>query len=254
MTPQRRDIGQQYQNETKYFREQSHWRMNASTDSAYPHLSDSEASSTISVLPLPPAPQADLWEILKKRRSHRDFSLQPISFNDLCLLLFAVQGVTSTQNGYLFRTAPSAGALYPIETYVLVHRVASLRSGLYHYHVAQGYLELRRLGSFERNLASAALDQTMVADAAVSFIWTAVVHRSTRKYRERAYRYIYMDAGHIGQNLYLAATALGLGCCTIGAFYDDEINALIGVDGLSETVVYMGIVGHRLSDERLQRR
>jgi SagB-type dehydrogenase family enzyme len=77
----------------------------------------------------------------------------------------------------------------------------------------------------------------------VVFIWTAVVARSKWKYGERAYRYIYMDAGHIGQNLYLAAVALGLGCCTIGAFFDDEVNEILNVDGTEETAVYMGVVG-----------
>jgi len=75
------------------------------------------------------------------------------------------------------------------------------------------------------------------------FIWTAVVQRSKWKYKERGYRYIYLDGGHIGQNLYLAATALELGCCTIGALFDEEVNELIGVDGTEETVVYMGAVG-----------
>jgi len=92
-------------------------------------------------------------------------------------------------------------------------------------------------------LCKAALDQTMVMESAVVFIWTAVVARSKWKYGERAYRYIYMDAGHIGQNLYLAAVALGLGCCTIGAFFDDEVNEILNVDGTEETAVYMGIAG-----------
>ncbi len=83
----------------------------------------------------------------------------------------------------------------------------------------------------------------MVADAQVCFIWTAVVERSKWKYRQRAYRYIYMDAGHIAQNLYLAATALGLGVCSIGAFYDDRVNALLGLDGIRETTVYLASVG-----------
>jgi SagB-type dehydrogenase family enzyme len=92
-------------------------------------------------------------------------------------------------------------------------------------------------------LCSAALGQTMVRECAAVFIWTAVVARSKWKYRERAYRYIYLDAGHIGQNLYLAAVALGLGCCTIGAFFDDEVNEVLNIDGTEETAVYMGIVG-----------
>ena len=85
----------------------------------------------------------------------------------------------------------------------------------------------------------------MLENAALAFIWTAVIERSKWKYRERAYRYIYMDAGHIGQNAYLAAEALGLGCCAVGAFFDDEVNAVIGVDGENETAVYLCSIGKR---------
>ncbi len=92
-------------------------------------------------------------------------------------------------------------------------------------------------------MASAALGQEMVADAQVIFVWSAVLERGKWKYRERAYRYIYIDAGHIGQNLYLAAEALGLGACTIGAFFDDDVNRLIGLDGTEEPVIYVGCVG-----------
>ncbi len=83
----------------------------------------------------------------------------------------------------------------------------------------------------------------MAEDAAVVLIWTAVVGRGKWKYQERAYRYIYMDAGHVAENLYLAAAALGLGCCSIGAFYDNEVNRLVEVDGKTETAVYMACVG-----------
>ena len=84
----------------------------------------------------------------------------------------------------------------------------------------------------------------MLGEAACAFVWTAIVERSKWKYRERAYRYIYMDVGHIGENLYLAATGLSLGCCTVGAFFDDEIDRLIGIDGEKEISVYLGAVGH----------
>jgi len=92
-------------------------------------------------------------------------------------------------------------------------------------------------------LASAALNQDLIARCGATFVWTAVIPRTKWKYRERCYRYIYLDAGHIGENLYLAVEALGLGCCTIGAFYDEEINQLIGVDGIEETTIYLGVVG-----------
>jgi SagB-type dehydrogenase family enzyme len=83
----------------------------------------------------------------------------------------------------------------------------------------------------------------MVEKASVNWLWTAVTQRTFWKYGQRGTRYIYLDAGHAGQNLYLAAAALGLGCCAIGAFFDDEINSLLGVDGENETIVYMASVG-----------
>jgi SagB-type dehydrogenase family enzyme len=88
------------------------------------------------------------------------------------------------------------------------------------------------------------LGQEMLEEAACVFVWTAIVGRSKWKYRERAYRYIYIDVGHMGQALYLAATALALGCCTVGAFFDEEVDHLIGVDGKKEISVYLGAVGH----------
>ena len=138
---------------------------------------------------------------------------------------------------------PSAGALYPIETYIIVNRVEEIPSGLYHYNVKEAQLVLLKEGHFGSDLCHAGLGQEMLEEASCVFIWTAIVERSKWKYRERAYRYIYMDAGHIGQNLYLAATALGLGCCTVGAFFDEEVDRLIGVDGKEEISIYLGAVG-----------
>ncbi len=115
--------------------------------------------------------------------------------------------------------------------------------GIYHFYIPEHLLEVLAQGSFGREISEAALGQDMARRASVVLVWTAVVQRSKWKYKERGYRYIYLDAGHIGQNLYLAASALELGCCTIGALFDEEVNRLIGVDGEKETVVYMAAVG-----------
>ena len=184
-----------------------------------------------------------LWETIAKRRSVRDFSHQPITFEELSRLIWAIQGITARAREFEFRTVPSAGALYPIETYVVVNGVAGISAGIYHYSVKESQLLLITEGSFGRELSQAALGQEMLGEAACTFVWTAVVERSKWKYRERAYRYIYMDVGHIGENLYLAATGLNLGCCTVGAFFDDEIDRLIGIDGEKEISVYLGAVG-----------
>jgi SagB-type dehydrogenase family enzyme len=118
-----------------------------------------------------------------------------------------------------------------------------LARGFYHFRPLAFDMEFIKPGDFGRSLADAALGQSMVADAQVVFIWTAIVARSKWKYRQRAYRYIYLDAGHIAQNLYLAGTASGLGVCGIGAFFDDRVNTLIGVDGTEETALYLASVG-----------
>jgi SagB-type dehydrogenase family enzyme len=200
----------------------------------------------LEVFPLPTPATAGgkgAWLVLYQRRSERDFSNARLSLADLSQLLFAIQGVSAHAGEYLLRTSPSAGALYPVETYLAANRVEDLPAGLYHFNVPQYSLELIRKEDLSAALCRAGLGQPMIMECAAAFIWTAVVARSKWKYRERAYRYIYLDAGHIGENLYLAATALNLGCCTIGAFYDEEVNAAVGIDGVSETAVYMAAVG-----------
>ncbi|MCK4728958.1 MAG: SagB/ThcOx family dehydrogenase, partial [Desulfobacterales bacterium] len=185
-----------------------------------------------------------LWSILNQRRSKRRYAPDPISMTTLATLLWAAQGITLSASDYQFRTAPSAGALYPVETYLSIHNVSGLKHGIYHFNVLDFALEEIALDNFGEHLTRAALDQAMVGRGAVLFIWTAIVLRAMWKYRNRCIRYIFMDAGHIGQNLQVAATAMGLGCCCIGAFYDEEINRILGIDGEEETVIYLAAVGN----------
>ncbi|MFP3870604.1 MAG: SagB/ThcOx family dehydrogenase [Syntrophobacteria bacterium] len=197
-------------------------------------------------IPLPQpdfSESADLWQCLARRRSRRNTTAQPLSLEELGKLLWAAQGVTRKAGMHLLRTAPSAGALYPFETYLYVDRVEGIQKGIYHLNVAEFVLELLKEGDFRRMLTAASLGQPVVERAAVVFIWTAVVLRCMAKYRERAVRYIAMDLGHVCQNVQLAATAMELGSCPIGALYDDEINDLLGVDGEEETVLYLVTVG-----------
>jgi SagB-type dehydrogenase family enzyme len=215
-------------------------------------------------LPSPaPAPdeesRPDLWTCVARRRSVRSFGATPISLAQLSRLLWACAGITTsyiTPHGQEFyRAAPTAGALYPIETYVVVNKVEGLQPGLYHYRVAgqdvlerpmvegSHSLEQLRTGSLREEITAAALDQPFCGKAAAVFLWTAVFARSVWKYRERAYRYFYLDAGHMAAHLSLAAVALGLGSCAVAAYYDDEIDALLGIDGESEGIIYMTAVG-----------
>ncbi len=187
-----------------------------------------------------------LWDAMNLRRSERDYGGNPVTMDELSQLLWAAQGITAVDYGYRFRTAPSAGALYPIETYLGINRVPDITPGLYHYAVGEGNLELIKAGDLSRELADGALGQEMVESADVVFLFTAIFMRSAIKYRERGYRYVYLDCGHIVQNLVLAVTALGLSACPVAALYDQEINDIIGIDGEGESILYMASVGRGL--------
>jgi len=244
MNGRREGIGDLYHQETKYRRESV---PRGGLDWAHQPPPYKEFTHALNRFPIQSLVQKggkSLWEAIAQRRSVRDFSDQSIVFAELSQLIWATQGITLKARGFDFRASPSAGALYPIETYLVANRVEEIPPGLYHYDVKETQLILLREGLFGPELSQAGLGQEMLEEAACVFVWAAIVGRSKWKYRERAYRYIYMDAGHIGQALYLAATALDLGCCTVGAFFDEEVDHLIGVDGKKEISVYLGAVGH----------
>lgn len=184
-----------------------------------------------------------LEEALRARRSIRDYSNKLISLDILSQLLFAAQGVTGQDGDLMLRTAPSAGALYPIEIYAVVNNVAGLEKGIYHYAVTDHSLKLVQKGDFRKRITGCALDQEMAGESDVTFILTAIFRRMTWKYEERGYRYAYIEAGHIGQNIALQSASLGLGAVGIGAFYDDDINQLVGIDGKTEATLYLYAVG-----------
>lgn len=186
---------------------------------------------------------ADLWQCLARRRCERDTTADTLSLNEMATLLWAAQGVTARVGIHLLRTAPSAGALYPFETYLYVDHVEDVPQGLYHLDVADFALERLKEGNFNRDMTAACLSQPAVRRAAAVFIWTAMMLRCMVKYRDRAVRYIPMDLGHVCQNVQLAATAMDLGSCPIGAFFDDEINRLLEIDGEDETALYLITAG-----------
>ena len=235
-------VGDTFQKETKY----DPLRMSGGSLewSNRPELYKTYADASSISLPAPGAKEEmSLTEILKKRKSIRDFSERPLEKAQLSYLLWASTGIQRIENGYEFRTAPSAGALYPIETYLVINDVEEIARGVYHYSIKDHALEGLKRGNFGAEISSAALGQGMCAKASVVFVWTAIFERSKWKYKQRAYRYIYLDAGHIAGNLALAAAGLRLGSCQIGALFDDEVNKIIGVDGTSESTIYMSVVG-----------
>ena len=236
------EIGENFQQGTKYERGKLprgglDWANMPATYKSYP--------STPKLTLTPPQIDggAPLWSLLRERRSVRRFPDAPLTEVELSQLLWAAQGITYATSDFAFRTAPSAGALYPVETYVVVYSVEGVESGVYHYAVKRHELDQLKVGDFRAAVGRAALDQESAYSANVVFIWTAVFERSKWKYRQRAYRYVYLDAGHIAQNVALGAVALGLGSCQIAAIYDDEANALLGVDGVEESTIYMTVVG-----------
>lgn len=188
-----------------------------------------------------------LWQSLQERRSRRTFGPDGVELATLAHLLWACQGITGQAGRYLFRTAPSGGALYPIETYLAVNRGTGVPPGLYHFKVGDFALERLRSGSLGPAFAMAAVNQKMLAQAAAVFIWSAIPRRSMSKYGERGMRYLLLDAGHICQNLLLAAESLNLSACPVAAFFDEEMNEMLGLDGIEESVLYLAAVGENLA-------
>ena len=184
-----------------------------------------------------------VWQVLAARRSIRHYAEVEMPLEVLSQLLWSTHGITGEMGAHRLRNAPSAGACYPIEAFVVVNAVSGLEPGLYRYLTGDHALMLQRKGDVGSEIAEAALGQKMCRQASVTFVWSAVVPRTTGRYGDRGHRYIYMDAGHVGQNMYVAATALGYGCCTIGAFDDDAMNRVLALDGKVELVVYGASVG-----------
>ena len=181
-----------------------------------------------------PAPSrkgsVSLEEAISRRRSVRDFSPEPISQSQLSQILWAAQGITETT--LKSRAIPSAGATYPLEILVACGRngIEEISAGIYHYNVAHHSLSLHHEGDVRLDLAGAALDEAMIYQAPVDIIICALYQRTTRHYGDRGERYVHIEVGHAGQNIYLEATALGLATVAIGAFYDEWVREVLRLD------------------------
>lgn len=177
-----------------------------------------------------PAPLADsdisVEKALCERRSIRDYRSEPLALSEISQLLWAAQGVTAS--GF-YRAAPSAGALYPIEVYVIAGRVESLAEGIYRYSPKKHLLTLEREGDYRRELCKAALMQDCIRYAPCSIVIAAVYERTTGKYGDRGVRYVHMEVGHVAENISLQAVSLHIGTVIVGAFSDDEVKMAIGL-------------------------
>lgn len=186
-------------------------------------------------------------EVMLKRRSHRNYVKGAISLEDLSQILWAAYGITKADKSRAifrggFRTAPSAGATFPLEVYAIVGNVKGIEPGVYRY-ISDGHmLVLESEKDIRANLAKAALNQEMIEDAPASLLFSAIFERTMQRYGNRGReRYVCMEIGHVGQNVYLQAEALGLGTCAIGAFNDVKVSKVMELPEEEEPLYIMPI-------------
>ena len=177
-------------------------------------------------------------QALHERRSVRRYKNEPLVIADVSQLLWSAQGITSP-NG--FRTAPSAGALYPLEVYLVVGNVKGLMQGVYKYFPTQHEIAKIKDRDVRAELAIAALGQRWVKDAAIDIVFAAVYERVTRKYGKRGIRYVHMEAGHAAQNIYLQAVSLKLGTVVVGAFEDEKVKKILDMPQKEQPLYIMPI-------------
>ena len=170
-----------------------------------------------------------LEQAISKRRSVRRFKDEPLTLEQLSQLLWSAQGTTGTGGG---RAAPSAGATYPLEIFVVIGEqgIQSLAAGIYHYDAGNHSLTLHQTGDFRQELADTALGQSSIARCPVDMVICAIHPRTAYRYGRRGERYVHIEVGHVGQNVSLQAVALGLGTVMVGAFEDEEVRKVLGLE------------------------
>ena len=251
-------IGPEFMEKTKYkYADES----DQSKGAKQPPLSwPAEEGQRIIDLPDPAAidmPDYSFRKAVDERRSHRSFSKQSFTLAELAYLLWCTQGVqkvvsATTADGKTaersFRTVPSAGARHAFETFIMINNVDGLESGLYRYLALEHKLvEVQIDAALARKISNACLEQTWMDMTAATFIWVADVYRMEWRYVQRGYRYMHLDAGHVCQNLYLAAESIASGVCGIAAFDDDAMNDILGLDGVDKFVIYIAAAGKKTS-------
>jgi SagB-type dehydrogenase family enzyme len=197
------------------------------------------------IIKLPP-PQlkgkVSIEETILKRRSVRKYRREPLDLRQLSQLLWSAQGITGTRG---FRAAPSAGATYPLEIFVVIGKESvtiseiptasgrtpeELQAGIYHYEADSHSLSLHKSADLRPDLARATLDQEFIIDASVDIAICALYNRTSYRYGRRGERYVHMEVGHVGENIHLQAVALGLATVEVGAFHDEEVRKILGVE------------------------
>lgn len=183
--------------------------------------------------------RTSLEQAIRKRRSVRDYTPEALTLAELSQLLWSAQGVTGEEG---LRSAPSAGALYPLETHVAVGKVEELAAGVYRYHPEVHRLSEVRAGDVRKELARAALKQACIEQGAVVIVLAAVYERTTSEYGEEGESYVHMEVGHVGQNVHLQAVALGLGTVMVAAFDEERVQGLLDLPA-EERPLYLMPVG-----------
>ena len=190
-----------------------------------------------------PEPEYDgetsVEKALQQRRSVREFKNEALGISEVSQLLWAAQGITETRRG--FRTAPSAGALYPLEVYVAIGNVKDIPEGVYVYKPHQHAISRIKNEDIRPELSDAALGQKWVEEGAMVIVLSVVYERTTQKYGDRGIRYVHMEEGHPAQNIYLQAVSLDLGTVCVGAFNDKKVKKILGMQDDAEPLCIMPV-------------
>ena len=243
-----KDIGKQFMSQTQLRRlepsDQSRGLPQPPLELPY------DAARSYVALPRPDAlrmPPADLRSIMEQRRTLRAYAAQPLTLDELSWLLWATQGVQRViSRPSTLRVVPSAGARHAVETLVLANRVAGVAPGLYRFAAGEHKLVERDVSpGIAGRVATAAAEQEFMAEKRGRLHLGGLLARMYWRYGERGDRYLFLDAGHVCQNLYLAAEAIGCGACAVGAFHDDLLSETLGLDREQQFVTYMATVGRR---------
>ena len=188
-------------------------------------------------------------KVLFSRRSIRKFSSKSLTLSEVSYILNSSYGISGTlenlEKEYYqeLRTSPSAGGLYPLEIYFYANKIEGLEKGIYHYNPSEHNLSVLQKG--ELDLSEFTSYSSIAKQSACVIFITAVFPRLSYKYGERSYRFVHLDAGHLGQNIYLSAESIDIGALAVGGFFDDEINSLLNIDGITEGIVYEFFIGHK---------
>ncbi len=200
-----------------------------------------------------PSPQLkgkiSLEETILRRRSVRRYRREPLDLSQLSQILWSAQGVTGSRG---FRAAPSAGATYPLEIFVVVGKQSviireakpapeELQAGIYHYAPDSHSLRSGKTADLRPDLARATMDQEFIIDAPVTIVICALYHRTSNRYGRRAERYVHMEVGHAGENIHLQAVALGLATVEVGAFRDEEVREVLGLEEQTKPLYIMPV-------------